>query len=114
MLSADKERAELLARAETEMDPEAISDIHMRLADITPIRAKRARDQSCLAGFLKEEQLRPASSFGWMAHARGACLCAVFLARHPVALTNRTNYLFDLEGTLWLENFVARYPGTVL
>ncbi len=28
-------------------------------------------------------------------------------------LDEPTNYL-DLEGTLWLENFVARYPGTVI
>ena len=114
VLSADKERAELLQRAETETDPDTISDIHMRLADIDA-HSGEARAGAILSGlgFSAEEQLRPASSFsgGWRMRV---ALAAVLFSRPDILLLDEpTNYL-DLEGTLWLENFVARYPGTVL
>ena len=41
-------------------------------------------------------------------------LAAVLFSRPDLLLLDEpTNYL-DLEGTLWLENFVSRYPYTVL
>ena len=114
VLAADTERAELLERAETETDPNEIGEIHMRLVDIDA-HSGEARAASILSGlgFDADAQLRPASSFsgGWRMRV---ALAALLFSRPDVLLLDEpTNYL-DLEGTLWLENFVARYPGTVL
>ncbi|MCB1429140.1 MAG: ABC-F family ATP-binding cassette domain-containing protein, partial [Nitratireductor sp.] len=86
VLSADKERAELLQRAETETDPDTISDIHMRLADIDA-HSGEARAGAILSGlgFSAEEQLRPASSFsgGWRMRV---ALAAVLFSRPDILL----------------------------
>ncbi|MFZ1815719.1 MAG: ABC-F family ATP-binding cassette domain-containing protein [Rhizobiaceae bacterium] len=114
VLAADAERASLLAQADVEQDPLKIADIHMRLADIEA-HSGEARAGAILSGlgFSAEDQLRPASSFsgGWRMRV---ALASVLFSRPDILLLDEpTNYL-DLEGTLWLENFVARYPGTVL
>ncbi|MEO0329529.1 MAG: ATP-binding cassette domain-containing protein [Pseudomonadota bacterium] len=114
VLSADTERTALLARAEQETDPQEISQIHARLADIESFSAE-ARAATILAGlgFDEAAQRRPASSFsgGW--RMRVALASVLFSAPDLLLLDEPTNYL-DLEGTIWLENYVARYPGTVL
>ncbi|WP_102957920.1 ABC-F family ATP-binding cassette domain-containing protein [Mangrovicella endophytica] len=114
VLAADEERVALLAEAETATDPNRISDIHIRLADIESHSAE-ARAAAILdgLGFDAAAQARPVSSFsgGWRMRV---ALAAVLFSRPDLLLLDEpTNYL-DLEGTLWLENFVARYPYTVL
>ncbi len=49
MLAADRERAALLAEAETAHDPHRIAEIHTRLADIDAHSAE-ARAAAILAG----------------------------------------------------------------
>ncbi|MER0237965.1 ABC-F family ATP-binding cassette domain-containing protein [Fulvimarina sp. MAC8] len=114
VLAADTERAHLMAAAETETDPHKIADIHTRLFDIDAHSAE-ARAASILAGlgFDDVAQARPASSFsgGW--RMRVALASVLFSSPDLLLLDEPTNYL-DLEGTLWLENFVSRYPHTVL
>ncbi|MEL7527569.1 MAG: ABC-F family ATP-binding cassette domain-containing protein [Pseudomonadota bacterium] len=114
VLAADKERSRLLAEAETETDPERIADIHTRLADIGAHTAE-ARAGSILSGlgFDADAQKRPCSSFsgGW--RMRVALAAVLFSEPDLLLLDEPTNYL-DLEGTLWLENYVARYPHQVL
>ncbi len=44
---------------------------------------------------------------------RVALASVLFAEPDLLLLDEPTNYL-DLEGTLWLENYVARYPHTVL
>ncbi|WP_427022993.1 ABC-F family ATP-binding cassette domain-containing protein [Aureimonas ureilytica] len=114
VLKADEERVALLAEAETADDPARISDIHMRLADIESHSAE-ARAAAILSGlgFDAQAQARPVGSFsgGWRMRV---ALAAVLFSRPDLLLLDEpTNYL-DLEGTLWLENFVSRYPYTVL
>jgi ATP-binding cassette subfamily F protein 3 len=114
VLKADTERAALLEEEKTATDPHRIADIHIRLADIDAHSAE-ARAATILAGlgFDDEAQRRPASSFsgGWRMRV---ALAAVLFARPDLLLLDEpTNYL-DLEGTLWLENYVAKYPHTVL
>ena len=114
VLKADTERLSLLEEAETAKDPTRISDIHVRLADIESHSAE-ARGSAILSGlgFDMVAQARPASSFsgGWRMRV---ALAAVLFSRPDLLLLDEpTNYL-DLEGTLWLENFVQRYPYTVL
>ncbi|HVW54255.1 MAG TPA: ABC-F family ATP-binding cassette domain-containing protein [Rhizobiaceae bacterium] len=114
VLKADKERAALLAEAEIATDPHRIAEIQTRLGDIDAHSAE-ARAATILAGlgFDAEAQLRPASSFsgGW--RMRVALAAVLFSQPDLLLLDEPTNYL-DLEGTLWLENYVARYPHTVL
>ncbi|MDE2184011.1 MAG: ABC-F family ATP-binding cassette domain-containing protein [Alphaproteobacteria bacterium] len=114
VLSADRERASLLARAEHENDPHAIADIHSRLHTIDAYSAP-ARAASILAGlgFPAEEQTRPCSEFsgGW--RMRVALAAVLFSNPDLLLLDEPTNYL-DLEGVLWLEEFLRHYQGTVL
>ncbi len=114
VLAADKERATLMTEAETATDPHRIAEIQTRLADIGAHSAE-ARAASILAGlgFDHEAQKRPAKSFsgGW--RMRVALAAVLFSEPDLLLLDEPTNYL-DLEGTLWLEDYVRRYPHTVL
>ncbi|WP_248785827.1 ATP-binding cassette domain-containing protein, partial [Escherichia coli] len=64
-------------------------------------------------GFDSEAQLRPCSDFsgGW--RMRVALAAVLFSAPDLLLLDEPTNYL-DLEGTLWLMDYLARYPHTVI
>src|SRR5262249_12782442 len=114
VLAAHTEFAALSAEAETASDPHRISEIHARLIDIdahsAPARA--ARILSGL-GFNEAAQQRPCagSSGGW--RMRVALAGALFAAPDILLLDEPTNYL-DLEGSLWLEDFIQSYPYTVL
>ncbi|MGK9049998.1 ribosomal protection-like ABC-F family protein [Neorhizobium petrolearium] len=114
VLSADKERTALLEEAETATDPHRIAEIQMRLIDIDAHSAE-ARAASILAGlgFDAQAQHRPASSFsgGW--RMRVALAAVLFAEPDLLLLDEPTNYL-DLEGTMWLEDYVRRYPHTVI
>ncbi len=114
VLKADVERAALMAEEKTATDPHRIAEIHMRLADIDAHSAE-ARAATILAGlgFDAEAQKRPASSFsgGW--RMRVALAAVLFSEPDLLLLDEPTNYL-DLEGTLWLENYLSKYPHTVL
>lgn len=114
VLAADEERAALFAEMAHATDPHRIADIQHRLADIDAWSAE-ARAASILRGlgFAPEDQTRPCSDFsgGWRMRV---ALAGVLFARPDLLLLDEpTNYL-DLEGALWLESYLARYPHTVL
>ncbi|HDR28724.1 ABC-F family ATP-binding cassette domain-containing protein [Rhodovulum sp.] len=114
VLAADTERAALLAEAETATDPHRIAEIQTRLADIDAWSAE-ARASAILKGlgFTEAEQAMPCSAFsgGWRMRV---ALAGVLFARPDLLLLDEpTNYL-DLEGALWLESYLARYPYTVI
>ncbi|MGE0501305.1 MAG: ABC-F family ATP-binding cassette domain-containing protein [Rhizobiaceae bacterium] len=114
VLRADAERTALIEEEKHAADPHRIAEIHMRLADIDAHSAE-ARAATILAGlgFDQDAQRRPASSFsgGW--RMRVALAAVLFAEPDLLLLDEPTNYL-DLEGTLWLETYVAKYPHTVL
>jgi ATP-binding cassette subfamily F protein 3 len=114
VLMADRERTALLAEAEHATDPHRIADIHTRLADIEAHRAP-ARAASILhgLGFDAEQQQRACRDFsgGW--RMRVALAAVLFSEPDLLLLDEPTNHL-DLEATLWLEDFLKRYPHTVL
>ncbi|MEM9063404.1 MAG: ABC-F family ATP-binding cassette domain-containing protein [Pseudomonadota bacterium] len=114
VLAADAERAALLAEAETAENPIRIAEIQTRLADIGAHSAE-ARAATILSGlgFDHAAQARPSHEFsgGW--RMRVALAAVLFAAPDLLLLDEPTNYL-DLEGTVWLENYLARYPYTTL
>ena len=114
VLAADTERAALLVEAETASDPGRIADIQSRLADIDAWSAE-GRAASILKGlgFDDAEQQMPCSAFsgGW--RMRVALAGVLFAQPDLLLLDEPTNYL-DLEGALWLESYLAKYPHTVI
>ena len=114
VLAADTERADLLAEAETASDPTRIAEIQTRLTDIDAWSAE-ARASSILKGlgFDDNEQQMPCSDFsgGW--RMRVALAAVLFAQPDLLLLDEPTNYL-DLEGALWLESYLSRYPHTVI
>lgn len=114
VLAADLERANLLKESERATDAARISDIQTRLTDIDAWSAE-ARASSILRGlgFDSEKQQMPCSAFsgGW--RMRVALAAVLFSQPDVLLLDEPTNYL-DLEGALWLENYLLKYPHTVL
>jgi len=114
VLEADTERAALMAEAETASDPHRIAEVQARLADIDAWSAEgRASTILKGLGFTPEEMLQPCSDFsgGW--RMRVALAGVLFAQPDLLLLDEPTNYL-DLEGALWLESYLAKYPHTVI
>jgi ATP-binding cassette subfamily F protein 3 len=114
VLAADTERATLLLEAETASEGARIAEIQTRLADINAWSAE-GRASSILKGlgFDAAEQRMPCSGFsgGW--RMRVALAAVLFAQPDLLLLDEPTNYL-DLEGALWLENYLVKYPHTVI
>jgi ATP-binding cassette, subfamily F, member 3 len=114
VLEADKERAALLEEAETAKDPMRIAEVQTRLVDIDA-HAAPARAASILngLGFDEAAQNRALSEFsgGW--RMRVALAAVLFSAPDLLLLDEPTNYL-DLEGALWLVDYLKTYPATII
>ena len=114
VLAADTERAALLEERESAADPMRIAEVEMRLVDIEAHSAP-ARAARILAGlgFDEAAQARACSEFsgGW--RMRVALAALLFTSPDLLMLDEPTNYL-DLEGTLWLQDYLASYPGTII
>jgi ATP-binding cassette, subfamily F, member 3 len=113
VLRGDPERLALLAEADT-AEPHRLAEVHERLraigADAAPARAA-----AILAGlgFDEATQARPVQEFsgGW--RMRVALATTLFANPDLLLLDEPTNHL-DLEAALWLESWLARFPGAAL
>src|SRR5580658_4591036 len=113
VLAADVRREALNAELETAA-PERLGDIYQRLIEIDADRAPaRAAEILSGLGFSTADLRRPMAEFsgGW--RMRVALAAALFAQPDLLLLDEPTNYL-DLEGALWLEARLKKYPHTAV
>src|SRR5208282_314459 len=94
--------------------PEQLADIYQRLNAIDADRAPaRAAEILSGLGFANADLDRPMAEFsgGW--RMRVALAAALFAQPDLLLLDEPTNYL-DLEGALWLEARLRKYPKTAI
>ena len=114
VLAGDKERAALMAEAESCVDMDRLGDVHDRLLAIDAYSApSRAATILTGLGFDEEMQAQPMDSFsgGWKMRV---ALGALLLSNPDILLLDEPSNHLDLEATLWLENFLKSYPGTLI
>ncbi|MEM1229593.1 MAG: ATP-binding cassette domain-containing protein [Pseudomonadota bacterium] len=103
-----------LERAETQDDHLALAAAHDRMADLGAYDAS-ARAGTILygLGFNKDDLSKPHEAFsgGW--RIRLSLAQALMRPTDLLLLDEPTNHL-DLEATVWLEGYLAQYPGTLL
>uniref|UniRef100_A0A061S0S1 ATP-binding cassette, subfamily F, member 3 n=1 Tax=Tetraselmis sp. GSL018 TaxID=582737 RepID=A0A061S0S1_9CHLO len=133
VLSCDVERAELLAEEAEIMaridsgasakpgadehasgDLARLQEVSKRLLEIDAAGAE-ARAASLLSGLSFDDEMmrRPTKTFsgGW--RMRVSLACALFVEPDLLLLDEPTNHL-DLHAVLWLEDYLTRWPKTVL
>lgn len=114
VLAGDAERRSLLLELETGTDPARLAEMHARL-EMIGAHSAPARAAGILhgLGFDEDAQLRPLDSFsgGW--RMRVALARLLFSSPDLLLLDEPSNHL-DFESTIWLDQFLRRYPHTVL
>jgi ATP-binding cassette subfamily F protein 3 len=108
----DVERA--LAFADAAHDGQALAELHHRYEAIGGYAA-RARAAVLLAGLgvVEAEQSRAVADFsgGWRMRLN---LAQALMARSDLLLLDEPTNHLDLDAVLWLEDWLLRYPGTLL
>lgn len=104
---------ELLA-AEGSSDGTWIAHCHARLSEINAYTAKaRAAQLLNGLGFSHEEQQKLVSDFsgGWRVRLN---LAKALMCRSDILLLDEPTNHLDLDAVIWLENWLVKYPGTLL
>ncbi|MGE0081784.1 MAG: ATP-binding cassette domain-containing protein, partial [Thiohalomonadaceae bacterium] len=103
-----------LAQAEAAGDGSVIGELHARLGAIGGYgaRARAARLMHGL-GFAGDQQTLPVRSFsgGWRMRLN---LARALMCRSDLLLLDEPTNHLDLDAVLWLEDWLASYPGTLL
>lgn len=114
VLAADTERAELMIAAEDYSDMDRLGEVHERLLAIDAYGAPSRASKILLGlGFDEEMQARPLDSYsgGWRMRV---ALAALLFSEPDILLLDEPSNHLDLEATLWLENFLKEYSGTLV
>ena len=114
VLAADTERAALLIEAETCVDHDRLGHVYDRLLAIDAYSADARAARILLGlGFDEAMQAEPLDSFsgGWKMRV---ALAALLFSEPDVLLLDEPSNHLDLEATLWLENFLKNYSGTLI
>jgi ATP-binding cassette subfamily F protein 3 len=114
VLAADIERAQLIEESESCADPHRLSDVHERLLAIDAYTAPARAARILLGlGFDEKMQAQPLDSYsgGWKMRV---ALAALLFSKPDLLLLDEPSNHLDLEATMWLENFLKSYPGTLL
>ncbi len=103
-----------LLDAEKKDDGNLIAKLHTRLSEIDAYTAE-ARAARLLdgLGFNSTEQQKLVSDFsgGWRVRLN---LAKALMCRSDVLLLDEPTNHLDLDAVLWLENWLTKYPGTLL
>ena len=103
-----------LADAEARHDGHRVGELHAALGDADAYTA-RSRAETLLAGlgFSKDQFAEPVAGFsgGWRMRLNLAQ--ALMYPSDLLLLDEPTNHL-DLDAILWLEDWLKRYPGTLI
>ncbi|MFA5531807.1 MAG: ATP-binding cassette domain-containing protein, partial [Thiohalomonadaceae bacterium] len=103
-----------LAQAEAGGDGAALGELHARLGGIGGYgaHARAARLMHGL-GFAGDQQTLPVRSFsgGWRMRLN---LARALMCRSDLLLLDEPTNHLDLDAVLWLEDWLASYPGTLL
>jgi ATP-binding cassette subfamily F protein 3 len=117
VMAGDRELAELrnsLERTEREQDGPAQARLHAALEAIDGYGAEsRAGRLLHGLGFAAEEVRRPVSHFsgGWRMRLN---LAQALMCRSDLLLLDEPTNHLDLDAVIWLEEWLRRYPGTLL
>ena len=114
VLAADLERARLMDEAEHCSDPHRLGDLHDRLIAIDAYSAPARAARILLGlGFDEAMQAQPLDTYsgGWKMRV---ALAALLFSQPDVLLLDEPSNHLDLEATLWLENFLKDYAGTLI
>jgi ATP-binding cassette subfamily F protein 3 len=117
VLGGDRELAQLrseLTRLEATEDYSGAARVHARLEEIDGYSAQRRIERLLKGlGFANDAAARPVSDFsgGWRIRLNLAR--ALMTPSDVMLLDEPTNHL-DLDATLWLQEWLRSYPGTLL
>ncbi len=103
-----------LSEAEQKNAGEHIAELHARLGEIDAYSAEaRAAQLLSGLGFSHQEQQQAMSSFsgGWRVRLN---LAKALMARSDILLLDEPTNHLDLDAVIWLENWLMKYPGTLL
>ena len=105
---------EKLRSAEATNDGALIAELHAELGD-ADVYTARPRAESLLLGlgFKSDELEKPVSTFsgGWRMRLN---LAQALMCRSDLLLLDEPTNHLDLDAIIWLEDWLRRYPGTLI